>query len=225
MGQRRIFAIGDIHGYLNKLQELMEKIDPDPAQDAIVFLGDYIDRGPRSREVVEYVLDIKKAFEHTVFLMGNHEFMFMDYLTYRKEPWTFLLNGGVETIHSYGLTGDDPESKMPQEHMAFFNSLRPYYETDSYIFVHAGLRAGIPLHEQTLDDLVWIRREFIGSNVDFGKLVIFGHTPFMRPLVHPNKIGIDTGAGYGGDLTCIELPGRIFYSADGMNAWVDERRF
>lgn len=219
MSEGRIFAIGDIHGYLNKLQELMHKIDPDPVRDQIVFLGDYIDRGPQSRDVVEYILELRRAFERTVFLMGNHEFMFLDYLTYRKEPWTFLLNGGVETVHSYELTGDDPESKMPPEHMAFLNSLKPYYETDSYIFVHAGLRVGVSLHEQTLDDLVWIRREFISSPVDFGKLVIFGHTPFTRPFVRPNKIGIDTGAGYGGTLTCIELPDRIFYSADGTKPW------
>jgi serine/threonine protein phosphatase 1 len=214
----RIFAIGDIHGYLNKLQALMRKIHPDPERDELVFLGDYVDRGPNSKEVVEMVLEIRRAFPRTTCLMGNHEFTLLDYLTYRKDPWTFFLNGGIETIHSYDLTGDDIEAKMPEEHLAFFNSLKPYYETQHYIFVHAGLRQGVPLHEQTLDDLVWIRREFVESRQDFGKLVIFGHTPFPKPLVHPNKIGIDTGAGYGGPLTCLELPDRIFYSTYGIEA-------
>ncbi len=214
----RIFAIGDIHGYLNKLEALMRKIKPDPDRDELVFLGDYVDRGPNSKEVVEMVLEIRKAFPRTTCLMGNHEFTLLDYLTYRKDPWTFFLNGGIETIHSYELTGEDMESKIPEEHLAFFNSLKPYYETEHYIFVHAGLREGVPLHEQTLDDLVWIRREFIESKQDFGKLVIFGHTPFPKPLVHPNKIGIDTGAGYGGTLTCLELPGRLFYSTYGVES-------
>jgi serine/threonine protein phosphatase 1 len=212
----RIFVIGDIHGYLNKLTELMSKIHPDPQKDQLVFLGDYIDRGPQSKEVVDYVLKVKERFPRTIFLMGNHEFMFLEYLTNRAEPWTFLLNGGVETVHSYELVGDDPEEHIPDEHFVFFNTLKPYYETEDYIFVHAGLRSGVPLHEQTLDDLLWIRREFIRSQEDFGKLVIFGHTPFPSPLVHENKIGIDTGAGYGGMLTCLELPGRIFYSAYGV---------
>lgn len=215
MGKGKIFAIGDIHGYINKLEALMRKIHPDPEKDEIVFLGDYVDRGPNSKEVVEMVLEIKRRFPRTTCLMGNHEFSLLDYLTYRRDPWTFFLNGGVETIHSYDLTGDDIEAKMPPEHRAFFNSLKPYYETEDYIFVHAGLREGVPLEEQTLDDLVWIRKEFIESKKDFGKVVIFGHTPFPKPLIHPNKIGIDTGAGYGGALTCIVLPDRIFYSTYG----------
>lgn len=218
MDQGRIFVIGDIHGYLNKLQELWRKIDPDPQRDQIVFLGDYVDRGPNSREVVELVLLIKREFPRTVCLMGNHELMLLDYLTYRKDPWTFFLNGGVETIHSYELIGDDPESQMPHEHMGFFNSLKLYYETEEYLFVHAGIRHGMPLNQQTLDDLLWIRGDFIDCDKDFGKLVIFGHTPFPRPLVQQNKIGIDTGAGYGGRLTCLELPTRVFYSAYGVEA-------
>jgi serine/threonine protein phosphatase 1 len=211
----RIYAIGDIHGYFNKLEGLLRQIHPDPGEDQIVFLGDYIDRGPQSREVVERVLQVRRMFPRTVCLMGNHEFTLLDYLTYRKDPWTFFLNGGVETIHSYDLTGDDIESKMPSDHLAFFNALRPYYETEDYIFVHAGLRDGVPLSEQTLDDLVWIRREFIECRADFGKTVVFGHTPFPRPLIHPNKIGIDTGAGYGGSLTCLVLPERTFFSSHG----------
>jgi serine/threonine protein phosphatase 1 len=215
MNRGRIFAIGDIHGYLNKLRALLKRIDPDPERDELVFLGDYVDRGPHSKEVVETVLEVKRTFPRTTCLMGNHEFSFLDYLTYRKDSWTFFLNGGVETIHSYDLIGDDLEERIPQDHWVFFNSLKPYYETQNYIFVHAGLRASVPLHEQTLDDLVWIRREFIESVHDFGKTVIFGHTPFPRPLVQPNKIGIDTGAGYGGALTCVVLPDGVFHSTYG----------
>jgi serine/threonine protein phosphatase 1 len=215
MNQGRIFAIGDIHGYLNKLRTLMGKISIDPERDHLVFLGDYIDRGPQSREVVDYILEMQWLYPNTVCLLGNHEVMFQEYLANPRDPWTFLINGGVETIHSYELTGDDPISKLPTEHLNFFNSLRPFYETEDYIFVHAGLRVGVSLHEQSVDDLIWIRSEFVDSPHDFGKLVIFGHTPFARPLIHPNKIGIDTGAGYGGRLTGLVLPERTFYATDG----------
>jgi serine/threonine protein phosphatase 1 len=215
MSEGRIFAIGDIHGYLNKLRALMSKISPDPERDQLVFLGDYVDRGPQSREVVDYILELQWLYPNTVCLMGNHEQMFLEYLANPRDPWTFLINGGVETIHSYELTGDDPVSKLPQEHMDFLNGLKPYHDSDEYIFVHAGLRVGVPLQEQTLDDLIWIRSEFIDSPHDFGRRVIFGHTPFARPLIHPNKIGIDTGAGYGGKLTGLVLPDLTFHSTDG----------
>jgi serine/threonine protein phosphatase 1 len=212
---QRIFVIGDIHGYLNKLTKLMDMIQPDADKDLLVFIGDYIDRGPRSKEVVDYMIDLKKRQTHMVCLLGNHEMMFMDYLIYGKEKKSFLINGGRETLKSYKMKEADAESIIPEEHLVFFNSLKPYYETKNYIFVHAGLREGIPLSEQKLEDLIWIRREFIDSTHNFGKLVIFGHTPVSRPLISPTKIGIDTGAGYGARLTALELPAMRFFTTAG----------
>jgi len=207
----RIFAIGDIHGYLNKLMKLMDLIQPDADKDLLIFMGDYIDRGPSSKEVVDYIIDLNRKQAQMVCLLGNHEMMFMDYLIHGKGKWSFLLNGGIDTLQSYHLKDTDSEQSIPEEHLVFFNSLRPYYETKDYIFVHAGLRTGIPLSEQKLEDLIWIRKDFINSNYNFGKLVIFGHSPVSRPLITPNKIGIDTGAGYDGKLTALELPAMNFY--------------
>jgi serine/threonine protein phosphatase 1 len=123
-------------------------------------------------------------------------------------------NGGMSTIISYGFTpGGKKHFNIPDEHMEFFTTLQPYYVKDKYIFAHAGLRPGISMDKQDIDDLLWIRYEFINSRYDFGKTVIFGHTPlsFTAPLIDENKIGIDTGAVYGGKLTCIELPEKKIY--------------
>ncbi|RLB05066.1 MAG: serine/threonine protein phosphatase [Deltaproteobacteria bacterium] len=208
---KRIFAIGDIHGCLSHLERLMEEIRPllDPQEDTLVFLGDYIDRGPDPKGVVDLILQIKKEVRHVVCLKGNHEDMFLDWVLNGRNYDLYLYNGGGSTIRSYS---QDREFHLPAEHLDFFTSLRLYYETDKYIFVHAGLKAGVPLKEQDPQEMIWIREEFIYSNYDFGKLVVFGHTPLQRVLVAPNKIGIDTGAVYGGELTCLELPAQRFYS-------------
>lgn len=207
MKYRRIFAIGDIHGCLSSLQGLIPILPINYAQDTLLFIGDYIDRGPASREVIDYLLALKKKPADLVLLMGNHEKMFLDYLNH-VNPFLFIFNGGQATLNSYSQQG---EFFLPPEHLAFLTSLRPIYETDNYIFVHAGLRPGIPLANQEMEDFLWIRQIFLASSYDFGKKVIFGHTPFSEPLVMPNKIGIDTGAVYGNKLTCIELPAEIFY--------------
>lgn len=212
----KIFAIGDIHGCLEKLEELMAKLDIDRQKDTLVFIGDYIDRGKSGKEVVDYVLRLQNEYQNVVCILGNHEQMFMRYLAGMDESM-YLSNGGVSTLSSYEIfLSDETEErkrKIPENHLRFFESLLPYYETDGYIFVHAGIRPGFPLKEQTLDDLLWIRYEFIENEKDFGKTVIFGHTPLMSPLIEKNKIGIDTGAVYGGKLTCVELPEIKIYQA------------
>lgn len=220
----RIFVVGDIHGCLDKLQDLMKRIDPAPGRDQLVFLGDYIDRGDNSRGVVDYLLRVREKYPETVFLVGNHEKMFLDFLG-GIEQALFIHNGGGSTIRSYMGSMENPKMIMhrgldtvvldqmvPPGHRAFLGGLLPYYETADYIMVHAGLKNGVRLEEQTVDDLVWIREEFIYSEQDFGRRVIFGHTPFVRPLVLPNKIGIDTGAVYGNTLTCLILPNLEFVS-------------
>lgn len=204
----KIFAIGDIHGCLFKLKEMMPLLEIDPVDDTIVFLGDYIDRGPDARGVVDFILSIKKTMNNVICLLGNHEQLFLDYSLKKINRKIFLNNGGMSTLLSYGFTGTRSGKKMnfPESHLQFFNSLYPYYETDDYIFVHAGLLPGTPLEQQDIDDLLWIRDEFTASAYDFGKIVVFGHTPLSAPLVDVNKIGLDTGAVYGGKLTCVELP-------------------
>ena len=205
----KIFAIGDIHGCLEKLKELMPKTGIDNQNDTLIFIGDYIDRGEFSSEVVDYVIRLQSEYKKVVCLLGNHEQMLAHYLEGVDEEM-YLNNGGRITLHSYGIfLSDDIEErkrKIPAEHRKFFGSLLPYYETDDYIFVHAGMKPGLPLREQTMNDLLWIRREFIESEDDFGKIVVFGHTPLNKPLINKNMIGIDTGAVYGGKLTCVEMP-------------------
>ena len=206
----KIFAIGDVHGCNRELKKLLSLIDPVPLTDRIVFLGDYIDRGPDSRGVVDTILDLKKTFPDTVCLRGNHEDLFLDSYLNEKNVELYFFNRGASTLHSYGVsTADFPAVKfLPEEHLKFFTNLLLHYETDDYIFVHAGLRPKVTLEEQSPEDLLWIRDEFISSRWDFGKIVIFGHTPLSKPLLEKNKIGIDTGAVYGGHLTCLELPSR-----------------
>jgi serine/threonine protein phosphatase 1 len=210
----KIFAIGDIHGCLEKLQTLITNIDADPQNDTLIFIGDYIDRGKSSSEVVDYVIRLKSEYNKVVCLLGNHEYMLIRYLEGVDEDM-YLENGGIATLHSYKISRSDKlknrKAKIPREHRQFFEALLPHYETENYIFVHAGLKPRLQLCEQTMHDLLWARHEFIDAEDDFGKVVIFGHTPLSDPLIMPNKIGIDTGAVFGGKLTCVELPAVKFH--------------
>ncbi len=210
----KIFAIGDIHGNFDRLQKLINKLPINKEKDTLVFIGDYIDRGSFSKEVIDYVIELCSKFAYIVCLSGNHEQMFLNYLAGIDEM-TYLHNGGNMTLLSYGIfpvaLPQERRAAVPKKHLHFFRTLLPYYETDDYIFVHAGLMPGYSLQEQTIHDLLWIRREFIYSDYDFGKRIIFGHTPFPSPLIESNKIGIDTGAFSGGKLTCVELPEVIIH--------------
>lgn len=212
----KIWAIGDIHGCYNKLIDLLKQLKVDFKKDRLIFIGDYIDRGDQSKAVVNLLVELKKKAPSTVFLLGNHEHMLLEYLSgVNRKP--FLFNGGQKTLNSYfgggrSLSPQAPKPSFPKEHLDFFHSLLPYFETDEYIFVHAGLRDRLPLDRQDLFDLLWIREDFYFSKYKFGKTVVFGHSPFQDPFVFKNKIGIDTGAVYGNKLTCVELPAVKFYS-------------
>jgi serine/threonine protein phosphatase 1 len=208
-----IYAIGDIHGNLDALERLMDQVNPDLKRDRVVFMGDYIDRGPHSKGVVDYILRLKDQAprENVICLKGNHEAMFLDFLQGRQVE-LFLVNGGLSTLKDYwGENWEQlDELILPPEHEEFYQNLQLHYETPEYVFVHGGLKPGVDLAAQSEDDLLWIRGEFIVSPDDYGRRVIFGHTPFREPLVMPNKIGIDTGAVYGNLLTCLKLPQEEF---------------
>lgn len=205
-GRERLLAVGDIHGCLKELRQLMVQVAPTEG-DRVVFLGDYIDRGPDSRGVIEYLLDFRRHFPRTIFLRGNHEAMFLDFLA-ERDQLSFLLNGGQSTLLSYQ---DAAGIRIPREHLEFIEGLSLYYEEGQFIFVHAGLRPGLPPAAQVEQDLLWIRREFLDSNYDWGKTVVFGHTPQLRPLLAPGRIGLDTGAVFGRMLSCCDVEGRRFW--------------
>jgi serine/threonine protein phosphatase 1 len=208
----RIYAIGDIHGCFDQLKALMDTLPIQSGRDKLVFVGDYIDRGPESYAVVQYLIQLRYRFPTVVFLKGNHEEMLENYLE-GTDRFTYLLNGGQQTLDDYlRRAGSVQNRAIPEAHLAFFKSLALFHQTEDYIFVHAGLRQDLPLEEQRVEDMLWIREQFVSSRHDFGKKVIFGHTPFPEPLVESNKIGIDTGAVYGNRLTCVQLPEETFFS-------------
>ncbi len=206
--QNRLLAIGDIHGCLAQLKVLMKQVMP-ASSDKIVFLGDYVDRGPTSAGVIDYLIEFGEIFPETVFLRGNHEQMFAEYLE-GHEPTAFLMNGGLKTLSSYQDNGKWP---IPSSHHSFLETLSNYYETEDYIFVHAGLRPGIPLSKQDNNDLIWIRHEFISSSYNWGKTVVYGHTPLKEPFLAESRLGLDTGCVYGRQLTCCDVRTRKVWQA------------
>ena len=210
----KVFIIGDIHGCLGMQKRLMDKIDWSPENDGLIFLGDYVDRGEDSKGVIDFIIKISDSSPNVHSLIGNHENIFLDFLSGRDMN-SFFSNGGDSTLASYSIaSGADGEPFIPREHMGFLRSLRTWVELEDYYVVHAGFRPGVDIKDQTIEDLTWIRDPFLSSEYDFGKRVIFGHTPFAEPLVNENKIGLDTGAVYGNRLTCLELPSIKFHSVE-----------
>jgi len=230
---RRVFAIGDIHGRPDLLKILLEKIvdtatSNEGGKNVLVFLGDYVDRGPDSKAVIDMMVSgLPDDFE-IVTLIGNHEAMMLTFLNHGEPDSAWLLNGGLATLKSYGCQALETFSKaklslfagnpinalrrclkksLPREHLTFLSSLKSYHVEGDYLFVHAGIRPGVSLEEQTESDLMWIRGPFINSQEDFGRLVIHGHTIRDAPEIRNNRIGIDTGAWKSGVLTCLVLDG------------------
>ncbi len=211
----RIFVLGDIHGCKDEprvVLEHLEKREHLVPEDVVVFLGDYVDRGPQSKDVVQLLIDFKARHANTRFLRGNHEAMLADFLDGGNNlGFSFLRNGGVETIQSYGVTLADTsagsfESVLPMAHLEFFLRLESMAVFDSFICVHAGLNPRRTIDNQSESEVCWIRDEFISNPHSFGKLVIFGHTPWRDIFSDlPYKIGIDTGLVFGNKLTCLEL--------------------
>jgi calcineurin-like phosphoesterase family protein len=212
----RLFAIGDIHGCPDELRAMLNGIAP-RAGDTVVFIGDYVDRGPSARDVVEQLLDLEKTGAETVFLKGNHEDMMLSFLGLPGNYGdSFLFNGGVATLDSYGVKSEAELAgaieRVPEGHLRFFKELATSYLRPPYLFVHAGVLPTRQFEEQQVEDLLWIRQEFIFNVHNLGSTVVFGHTPLRDVMLDlPYKIGIDTGLVYGGRLSCIEFSEGVLY--------------
>jgi len=221
----KIFAISDIHGCYDELMALYKQLPINPEKDTMVFLGDHIDRGPDSKKVIVQLMKWKKKYPHWQVLYGNHEDLMLDTLLYKGRIYhsfdLWYQQGGRETLHSYmpvGLTDYEKavyNPRIPESHILFLASLPRYYETDKYVFCHAGLQPGKTAADTDPYELIWIRDEFIHSKFDWGKKIIFGHTAKadFEPWIMDNKIGIDTAVcpGRSNKLTCLELPTEKFY--------------
>lgn len=232
-----IYAIGDIHGRRDLLERLVQMIEEDAAQLAegvkpqIVFLGDYIDRGLQSRDVIEFFTSGAVDRFDPVYLMGNHEEALLRFLEEASFGSQWARYGGAETLYSYGLAPPNQRAslnshaemaaardawtrvwnefrtRLPAKHLAFFQSLQPYHVAGDYMFVHAGLRPGVRLEKQNLRDMLWIREEFLDDPAEFPKLIVHGHTPMDTVHHDHRRLGLDTGAFLTGKLTAARLSG------------------
>ncbi|HJU28806.1 MAG TPA: metallophosphoesterase family protein [Candidatus Binataceae bacterium] len=214
-GDGRLFAIGDIHGCVDELAALIKAIAP-ATGDTVVFVGDYIDRGPGSSEVIDFMLELPRGGAECIFLKGNHEDMMLSFLGFQgRYGDSFLLNGGAQTLESYHIDPErteNPIERIPPAHIEFFKNLATSYRRPPYLFVHAGISPTRQLEEQSVEDMLWIRQEFIFHPHKLGDMVVFGHTPMRAVMTDPPyKLGIDTGLVYGGKLTCINFTERAAY--------------
>jgi len=222
---RRVFAVGDIHGHADEIGALLDYLVDSKglnAEDQLVFIGDYIDRGGASNRVIERMLEVKRTWPNSVFLKGNHEDMLLSFLGLGGSNGEFYLeNGGATFFRSYGIDAIGSLSaireKLPESHLTFLRGLELGVATPGFIFVHAGLSPQRELNQQTDEDMLWIREEFVLHPHPFGKTVVFGHTAFNQVFVDlPYRIGIDTGAAYGNKLSAVELvQGEVFQVAIG----------
>ncbi len=220
----RVYAIGDIHGRADLLTELHDMIRADAARHSdlhkvLVYIGDYVDRGLQSKEVIDIVIDQSPPGFEVVRLKGNHEDLMLDFLEDTRNADIWLANGGKATLYSYGVHADGdmaPDERLeaarklllektPTRHLEFLNNLSPWHIEGDYLFVHAGVRPRVSLEDQEVQELYWIRDEFLSSNADHGKTVVHGHSISWEPEIKKNRIGIDTGAYASGVLTCLVL--------------------
>ena len=219
----KCYVIGDVHGCLPEMAALIESL-PLQHGDTLVFLGDYIDRGPDSRGVVDYLVNLRRRGEQaTVFLRGNHEDMLLSYMGLSGHHGdSFLINGGVATLASYGVASPATRpgaadtrrllEAMPREHLEFLMRLEPWYFFGDFLCVHAGINPRRSWEDQAGEELIWIRHEFIANPHPLPQTVLFGHTPMKDVFFNlPYKIGLDTGLVYGNALSCLEVTGRTLY--------------
>ena len=221
----RLYVVGDIHGCAGELEALLAAL-PLARGDTLAFVGDYLDRGPAVRAVIDLLLALRaREGLTTVFLRGNHEDMCLAYLG-RGGQWgeSWMMNGAPATLASYGvplgLDGPPAAERLPPAHLEFLEGLLPWFIADRFLLVHAGIRPGRPLEQQVLEDVLWIREEFIHQPHDLPHTVVFGHTPRREILLDlPYKIGIDTGCVYGRKLTGLLLPERRLVSVAARKVW------
>jgi serine/threonine protein phosphatase 1 len=215
---QRIIAIGDIHGCAKELEALLRKIKIGN-DDLVIFLGDYIDRGPDARRVVDIILELSEM-RQVVTLKGNHEALLLDFLDRPESQGAglFVMNGGTSTLANYADSSGS--FNFPEDHLKFFKDLRLSYETDDYFFVHAGVPEQPLSTIDPIEDeftMLWTRQPFLSSHYDWGKTIVHGHTPVTVPEVKKNRINIDTGCVYDNKLTAIELPSKKFHVVERMD--------
>jgi serine/threonine protein phosphatase 1 len=221
---KRMYCIGDVHGRADLLAALHEMIMQDAecfeGECQLLYLGDYVDRGEQSRQVLDLVSDESLPGFEAIHLLGNHERALLDFLVDPVAMAGWLSWGGQATLFSYGVQAvmmpsreqlpavrDQFSAAFPEAHRNFLQSCKAAHAEGSYYFVHAGIRPGIALEKQAIEDQLWIRNEFTRSRADHGAIVVHGHTISEEVEILPNRIGIDTGAFYTGVLTCLVLEG------------------
>lgn len=206
------YVIGDIHGEINELKTIVDKINYEPAQDKLIFVGDYVDRGTNSYQVYKYIRELDNG--KNIFLRGNHEEMMIDAVLNENKIDLWYHNGGQKTESSF------PNRSDLKAAAHFFDTLPYYHVNQDYIFVHAGINPSKSLEEQTEHDLVWIRQQFLGAKTkDFkeNRTVVAGHSPVAEVKFGENKILVDTGAGKGGILSAVNLETKEVYSTSDNN--------
>jgi serine/threonine protein phosphatase 1 len=222
----RIYAIGDVHGRADLLRRLHRLIHEDAyrrqaPRNVVVYLGDYVDRGDESPTVLDVLLDEPLPTFESIYLKGNHEESMLRFLDDITVGPAWLFYGGAQTLRSYGVRAPDVPlnnrelvraqrelaERLPSRHRRFMQDLALTHAEGDFFFAHAGVRPGVRLNQQSEQDLLWIRDEFLLSEENFGKIVVHGHTITERPEVKRNRIGIDTGAFSSGHLTCLVLEG------------------
>lgn len=220
----RVYCIGDIHGRADLLLRLHESILDDAdgysGKKTVVYLGDYIDRGMQSRQVIDMLLAGGLSGFETIYLQGNHEQVMLSFIKYPEATASWLSFGGREALDSYGIPlahipgkrevlqlARQLDEKLPDAHREFILNCVDSWRCGSYYFVHAGIRPGVALDEQLQEDKLWIRGEFLESKKDHGAIIVHGHTITPEPELLYNRIGIDTGAFNTGVLTCLVLEG------------------
>ena len=225
----KVYAIGDVHGLLRALCRLIAECerDADGRPMRLVFIGDYIDRGPNSRGVVDYIINLQSRLaENAICLMGNHEALALSAIDdLNTENW--ILNGGDMTLRSYGVSS---ALELPAAHVAWLRSLRLAFDDGLRFFVHAGINPAKPLDRQDRHDLLWIREPFLSVQRDYGRLIVHGHTPTRTgmPDLRGNRLNIDTDAVYGGPLTAAVFVSEqrnpiSFIQATTLTTWVRSR--
>lgn len=244
---RRIYAVGDVHGRFDLFVRMLHAIGSDMATSAaaetkIIFLGDLIDRGPQSAKVLDLALQVKRHSSRIHFLKGNHEEVLLKVWEGETEAASFFYDiGGRETLMSYGLdpkAGDAMtnaeiagwiENNIPLEHMEFMDEFEDMIPMEDYLFVHAGIRPHVPLDKQAVSDLRWIKREFINYEGQYPAVVVHGHSVFDNVDERRYRIGIDTGAYFTGRLTCLVLEGTgrryLTATAEGWDPSEQEQEF